>query len=124
MTPKPITITPPWKITARSIGQKRRASATDTHCPDIERDSQKDEAVVFIFIIATGGLLAWAVLKPWIERYLEVRTVIQPERGDGQRLTRGDCRPRASADHTYPLQSRNTERSGYSVSYTLYRNWK
>lgn len=40
---------------------------------DIERDSQKDEAVVFIFIIATGGLLAWAVFKPWIERYLEVR---------------------------------------------------
>lgn len=39
----------------------------------IERDSRKDEAVVFIFIFATGGLLAWALLKPWIERYIEVR---------------------------------------------------
>lgn len=37
-----------------------------------ERDSRKDEAVVFIFIFATGGLLAWALLKPWIERYIEV----------------------------------------------------
>lgn len=32
--------------------------------------------MVFIFIFATGGLLAWAVCKPWIERYLEVRTVV------------------------------------------------
>ena len=38
-----------------------------------ERDSRKDEAVVFIFIFATGGLLAWALFKPWIERYIEVR---------------------------------------------------
>lgn len=38
----------------------------------IERDSRKDQAVVFIFIIATGGLLAWALCKPWIERYVEV----------------------------------------------------
>ncbi|KAK4865638.1 hypothetical protein LT330_009071 [Penicillium expansum] len=36
-----------------------------------ERDSRKDEAVVFIFIFATGGLLAWAACKPWIERYVE-----------------------------------------------------
>ncbi|KGO72278.1 hypothetical protein PITC_050780 [Penicillium italicum] len=36
-----------------------------------ERDSRKDEAVVFIFILATGGLLAWAACKPWIERYVE-----------------------------------------------------
>ncbi|KAK5806834.1 hypothetical protein VI817_001092 [Penicillium citrinum] len=36
-----------------------------------QRDSRKDEAVVFIFIFATGGLLAWAACKPWIERYLE-----------------------------------------------------
>ena len=38
-----------------------------------ERDSRNDEAVVFIFIFATGGLLAWALFKPWIERYIEVR---------------------------------------------------
>lgn len=33
-----------------------------------ERDSLKDEFVVVIFIIATAGLLAWAVVKPWIDR--------------------------------------------------------
>jgi hypothetical protein len=38
----------------------------------VERDSRKDETVVFIFIFATGGLLAWAACKPWIERYVEV----------------------------------------------------
>lgn len=37
-----------------------------------ERDSKKDEAVIFIFIFVTGGLLAWAACKPWIERYAEV----------------------------------------------------
>ena len=39
----------------------------------IERDSRKDQAVVFIFIFATGGLLLWALVKPWVERYIEVR---------------------------------------------------
>ncbi|KAJ5491532.1 hypothetical protein N7539_003099 [Penicillium diatomitis] len=36
-----------------------------------DRDSRKDQAVVFIFIFATGGLLLWALLKPWIERFIE-----------------------------------------------------
>ena len=43
---------------------------TDT---SIERDSTKDEAVVFIFIIATVGLLSWAALKPWVGRWIDVR---------------------------------------------------
>ena len=56
------------------------ANRTSLH---IERDSRKDEAVVFIFIVATGGLLTWALLKPWIERYIEVRNTVQgyPEKG-------------------------------------------
>ena len=37
-----------------------------------ERDSRKDEAVVFIFIGATVGLLVWAAGKPWIDRWIEV----------------------------------------------------
>lgn len=41
-----------------------------------ERDSKKDAAIVFIFIIATGGLLGWAVFKPWVEKWLEVRSII------------------------------------------------
>ncbi|KAL8661055.1 MAG: hypothetical protein Q9168_008415, partial [Polycauliona sp. 1 TL-2023] len=32
-----------------------------------QRDSRKDEAVVFIFIFATAGLLSWAAVKPWID---------------------------------------------------------
>ncbi|KAJ5204109.1 uncharacterized protein N7498_004988 [Penicillium cinerascens] len=47
------------------------AKEEDVFTTCFQRDSRKDEAVVFIFIFATGGLLAWAILKPWIERYLE-----------------------------------------------------
>ncbi|KAI4267365.1 MAG: hypothetical protein LQ337_008385, partial [Flavoplaca oasis] len=32
-----------------------------------QRDSRKDEAVVFIFIFATAGLLIYAAVKPWID---------------------------------------------------------
>lgn len=41
-------------------------------CIIAERDSRKDETVVFIFIIATGGLLVWAAVKPWAEKWIEV----------------------------------------------------
>lgn len=37
-----------------------------------ERDSRKDEAIVFIFIIATGSLLLWAVFRPWVQKWMEV----------------------------------------------------
>ncbi|EED18488.1 MFS transporter, putative [Talaromyces stipitatus ATCC 10500] len=36
-----------------------------------QRDSRKDEAVVIIFILATSGLLAWAVLRPWVQGWVE-----------------------------------------------------
>lgn len=39
---------------------------------DIERDSRKDEVVVFVFIVATAGLLLWAAVKPWMGRWVEV----------------------------------------------------
>ncbi|CAL8581195.1 hypothetical protein XPA_006895 [Xanthoria parietina] len=32
-----------------------------------QRDSRKDEAVVFLFIFATAALLGWAAMKPWID---------------------------------------------------------
>ncbi|KAF3403677.1 hypothetical protein F1880_009475 [Penicillium rolfsii] len=47
------------------------AKEEDIFTTCFQRDSRKDEAVVFIFIFATSGLLAWALLKPWIERYIE-----------------------------------------------------
>jgi len=42
----------------------------------IERDSRKDEAVVFIFIFATAGLLIWAAIKPWVGKWVEVRLAV------------------------------------------------
>ncbi|KAJ5981625.1 hypothetical protein N7499_009323 [Penicillium canescens] len=47
------------------------AKEDDVFTTCFQRDSRKDEAVVFIFIFATAGLLAWAACKPWIERYVE-----------------------------------------------------
>ena len=38
----------------------------------IERDSRKDQAVVLIFIGATGGLLLWAVVRRWVEGWWAV----------------------------------------------------
>ncbi len=43
-----------------------------------ERDSRKDQAVVFIFIVATAGLLTWAAVKPWVGVWIEVRFNISP----------------------------------------------
>ncbi|KAL3438602.1 hypothetical protein BDV09DRAFT_93603 [Aspergillus tetrazonus] len=36
-----------------------------------QRDSRKDEAIVFIFIIATGSLLLWAVFRPWVQKWMQ-----------------------------------------------------
>ncbi|KAJ5250934.1 hypothetical protein N7489_001344 [Penicillium chrysogenum] len=47
------------------------AKEEDVYTTCFQRDSRKDETVVFIFIFATCGLLAWAACKPWIERYVE-----------------------------------------------------
>jgi hypothetical protein len=39
----------------------------------IERDSVKDEAVVFIFIFATVGLLIYAAAQPFAQKWIGVR---------------------------------------------------
>ncbi|KAF2813860.1 uncharacterized protein BDZ99DRAFT_485956 [Mytilinidion resinicola] len=36
-----------------------------------QRDSTKDQAVVFIFILATVGLLTYAAVRPWIDQWAE-----------------------------------------------------
>ncbi|KAI5852451.1 hypothetical protein DFP73DRAFT_2072 [Morchella snyderi] len=36
-----------------------------------QRDSAKDKAVVLIFIVATVGLLAYALVRPWVARWVE-----------------------------------------------------
>ena len=40
-----------------------------------ERDSAKDEVVVFIFIFATVGLLLYAAIRPWVEKWMAVRSL-------------------------------------------------
>ncbi|KAL5114424.1 hypothetical protein ACEQ8H_007679 [Pleosporales sp. CAS-2024a] len=47
-----------------------------------QRDSAKDQAVVYIFIAATVGLLGWAGIKPWVQRARERPTYI-PVAGQG-----------------------------------------
>jgi hypothetical protein len=49
-----------------------------------QRDSAKDQAVVFIFIGATVGLLGWAGIRPWVARMRERRNYI-PVSGQGDR---------------------------------------
>ncbi|ORY14751.1 hypothetical protein BCR34DRAFT_478939 [Clohesyomyces aquaticus] len=36
-----------------------------------QRDSTKDQAVVYIFIFATVGLLSYAAVRPWIDQWAE-----------------------------------------------------
>ncbi|KIV89549.1 hypothetical protein PV10_06942 [Exophiala mesophila] len=46
----------------------KNAEEEDVFTSCFQRDSLKDETVVVIFIFGTAGLLAWALVKPWIER--------------------------------------------------------
>ncbi|KAF2007141.1 hypothetical protein P154DRAFT_517548 [Amniculicola lignicola CBS 123094] len=36
-----------------------------------QRDSAKDQAVVFLFIFATVGLLSYAAIRPWVDQWAE-----------------------------------------------------
>lgn len=57
------------RTTKLSTNRIRRVFSTN-RCT--ERDSRKDEAVVFIFIFATAGLLIYAAIRPWAEKWFEV----------------------------------------------------
>lgn len=50
----------------------KEAKVDDVFTTCFQRDSVKDEAVVFIFIFATVGLLAWAILQPYLSSWFEV----------------------------------------------------
>ena len=43
----------------------------------VERDSTKDQTVVFVFIIATVSLLAWALAKPFVGGWMHVGIVVR-----------------------------------------------
>jgi len=47
------------------------AKEEDVFTTCFQRDSAKDEAVVFIFIFATVGLLIYAAIRPWVEKWAE-----------------------------------------------------
>ncbi|KAJ9609489.1 hypothetical protein H2200_005816 [Cladophialophora chaetospira] len=62
------------------------AREEDVFTTCFQRDSLKDETVVVIFIFATAGLLAWAAVKPWVDRLRERNTFMpldQQDRGQG-----------------------------------------
>ncbi|EXJ68883.1 uncharacterized protein A1O5_07815 [Cladophialophora psammophila CBS 110553] len=68
----------------------KNARDEDVFTTCFQRDSLKDETVVVIFIFATAGLLAWAIVKPWIDRLREKNTftpLLQHDRGDRQHYT-------------------------------------
>ncbi|KAM3421438.1 hypothetical protein BST61_g1832 [Cercospora zeina] len=47
------------------------ATEEDVLTTCFQRDSVKDQLVVWIFLIATLGLLAWATVKPWWTKWRE-----------------------------------------------------
>ncbi|KAH0614446.1 uncharacterized protein H6S33_000082 [Morchella sextelata] len=50
-----------------------------------QRDSAKDQAVVVIFIVATVGLLVYALVRPWVARWVEAarqRRMYMPLQGE------------------------------------------
>ena len=64
MCPLLVSVGSLW-LQGRQYGEGRTKAGT-------ERDSAKDEAVVFIFIFATVGLLLYAALRPWIDQWISV----------------------------------------------------
>ena len=52
--------------------------ARHANAPATERDSSKDQAIVFIFIFMTTGLLGWALIRPWVGDWVEVITERPP----------------------------------------------
>jgi hypothetical protein len=52
------------------------ATEEDVFTTCFQRDSVKDEAVVFIFIGATTSLLLYAAVRPWVERLAKVCLIL------------------------------------------------
>lgn len=65
------------------------AKEEDVFTTCFQRDSAKDEAVVFIFIGATTALLVYAAVRPWVEKWSEVRyeVVTESRRERRRRIT-------------------------------------
>ena len=57
------------------------AKEEDVFTTCFQRDSTKDQLVVYGFIAATGSLLAWAAIKPWVQKWQESRAGYAPVTG-------------------------------------------
>lgn len=60
-----------WSYAPSKVCNHHRPSDTLKR-EEIERDSAKDQAVVFIFIFTTVGLLGYAIVRPWVSRWVDV----------------------------------------------------
>ncbi|RMZ89037.1 hypothetical protein DV736_g3734, partial [Chaetothyriales sp. CBS 134916] len=49
----------------------KEATENDVFTTCFQRDSLKDEMVVVLFLVATAGLLGWALVRPWVDRLKE-----------------------------------------------------
>ncbi|KAJ9668061.1 hypothetical protein H2201_001867 [Coniosporium apollinis] len=85
----PTTTSPPHALLERKPGGRTCSDCNRQFCLDynlpkcknakeeevfttcFQRDSAKDEAVVFIFIFTTVGLLVYAAVRPWVEQWAE-----------------------------------------------------
>jgi hypothetical protein len=45
----------------------------NAYCPNVERDSWKDQLIVVLFLIITTGLLIYALIRPYVQSWLAVR---------------------------------------------------
>jgi hypothetical protein len=54
------------------------AKDADVFTTCFQRDSTKDQMIVYTFILVTCGLLIWAAVKPYAETYLEVCGLPEP----------------------------------------------
>ncbi|KAF2725069.1 hypothetical protein K431DRAFT_291246 [Polychaeton citri CBS 116435] len=52
----------------------KEAKEEDVFTTCFQRDSTKDELIVFLFIFTTVGLLGWAGIKPWVQKWRERRS--------------------------------------------------
>ncbi|EXJ80747.1 hypothetical protein A1O3_07031 [Capronia epimyces CBS 606.96] len=84
----------------------KNAHEEDVFTTCFQRDSLKDETVVVVFIFATAGLLAWALVKPWIDRLRERNSFVPLAQHEVRRGGGG------GGGHTRPRLNINTGTHG------------
>lgn len=85
-----------------------------------ERDSAKDQAVVWIFILATVGLLSYAAIRPWVEQWAEVcgYKLCSPARRKRQSLTDSRTARSTAANLHTRIRTGGTMIGAFQYSYS------